>query len=260
MKHLDEAQRQLWAQRGYLLVRQSLDRNETTALERWVDELASWPETPGKWMKWYERSAAGRQLCRMEDFLQHHAPIAGLLEGPALAATLEQLMGEPAVLYKEKINFKLPGGSGFAPHQDAPAFTTFGQRYHVTMMIGVDATTRENGCLEVVEGFHGAGELPTAPDGTLDPAWAARQTWTPIETAPGDLLFFDSYVPHRSGENRSARPRRALYVTYNRKSEGCFRAEYFASKRAAFPPECERRAGVDYTGAAKVYNVGNPIM
>jgi hypothetical protein len=32
------------------------------------------------------------------------------------------------VLFKEKINFKLPGGSGFTPHQDSPAYITFPAR------------------------------------------------------------------------------------------------------------------------------------
>jgi ectoine hydroxylase-related dioxygenase (phytanoyl-CoA dioxygenase family) len=163
------------------------------------------------------------------------------------------------VLFKEKINFKLPGGAGFEPHQDAPAFTTFGQCYHITVMVSIDAGTRENGCLEVVDGCHGAGLLPQAKDGTLDRAWADAQVWKPLETRPGDVLFFDSYVPHRSGPNRSGAPRRALYVTYNRESDGDYRSQYFAQKRAAFPPECERKLGIDYSAAARVYNLGNPI-
>jgi 2-aminoethylphosphonate dioxygenase len=259
MNMLDEAQRAQWRQQGHLLLEQHLDAAQRTELATWVAELAQWPETPGKWMKWYERVAGRRQLCRIEDFVPYHAGFADLLEGAQFAAILQELCGEPAVLFKEKINFKLPGGAGFQPHQDAPAFTTFGQRYHVTMMISVDATTRQNGCLEVVDGFHGAGLLPQASDGTLDPAWAAAQAWKPIETRPGDVLFFDSCVPHRSGPNHSTAARAALYVTYNRASEGDRRREYFARKRAAFPPECERLSGVDYAAGASVYNLGNPI-
>ena len=76
---------------------------------------------------------------------------------------------------------------------------------------------------------------------------------------PGDMLLFDSYVPHGSESNRSPHPRRALYVTYNRQSEGCRRDEYFEHKRANFPPECERVPGVDYSKGGGVYNLGNPI-
>ena len=248
-----------WQRQGYLLLPGHLNAAEAKALSGWVEQLAAWPEEPGKWMKWYEQVHGERQLCRVEDFLPYHAALSEFLRGGTIGAILEQLCGEPALLFKEKINFKLAGGAGFLPHQDAPAFTTFGQSYHVTLMVAIDPATRENGCLEVVDGYHGAGLLPQAHDGTLDLAWADAQVWRPIETQPGDLLFFDSFLPHRSGPNRSSRPRRALYVTYNRESDGDYRSAYFASKRAAFPPECERVAGTDYSAAAAVYNLGNPI-
>lgn len=259
MNVLDQDERDLWQDQGHLLLRRRLTVQQRIDLPAWVDELAAWPEAPGKWMKWYERAGDLQQLCRVEDFVDYHEGLAAFLEHSQLSAVLEQLCGEPTVLFKEKINFKLPGGAGFEPHQDAPAFTTFGQRYHITVMVAVDAATRENGCLEVVDGFHGAGLLPQASDGTLDRAWAGAQIWKPIEMDPGDVLVFDSYVPHRSGANRSRAPRRALYVTYNRASDGDFRRAYFARKRAAFPPECERAPGIDYTAAASIYNLGNPI-
>jgi hypothetical protein len=48
-------------------------------------------------------------------------------------------------------------------------------------------------------------------------------------------------------------------VTYNRASEGSLRSAYFQHKRAHFPPECERAVGIDYSAAARTYNLGNPI-
>ena len=244
---------------GHVLLAGAASPARDARLADWTDELARWDEAPGKWMKWYEGSGPARQLCRVEDFLPYHHDLREFLEGAALGAVLEDLLGEPAALFKEKINYKLPGGAGFAPHQDAPAFASFGQRYHVTVMIAVDPATVQNGCLEVVDGFHGAGLLPQAADGTLAPEWSAGQPWRAIEMAAGDVLIFDSLVPHRSAANRSDRPRRALYVTYNRASEGSLRGAYFQHKRAHFPPECERVAGQDYSAAARTFNLGNPI-
>jgi 2-aminoethylphosphonate dioxygenase len=260
MQSLDQSQCKQWNRDGYVLLRGCLDTRERDELRGWVEELARWPEAPGKWMKWYEHAGGGRQLCRVEDFVPYHGGLAGFLNGPGLSSVLEVLLGEPAVLFKEKINFKLPRGAGFQPHQDAPAFTTFGQSYHLTVMIAVDPSTRENGCLEVVDALHGSGLLPQASDGTLQADWVSRQLWKPIEMAPGDVLIFDSYLAHRSGPNLSDRPRRALYVTYNRASAGAHRDAYFQHKRAAFPPECERKPGVDYSQSAGVYNLGNPIL
>ena len=260
MQSIEHVQCRQWNRDGYVLLENHLHPSERDDLARWVEELAGWPEEPGKWMKWYENVATGRQLCRVEDFVPYHAGLANFLQSSELCNVLELLLGEPAALFKEKINFKLPGGAGFQPHQDAPAFTAFGQSYHVTVMIAVDPATRENGCLEVVESLHGSGLLPQAADGTLAKEWVDKQVWKPVEMQPGDVLIFDSYLAHRSGPNRTNRPRRALYVTYNRVSAGSHRDAYFQRKRAAFPPECERKPGVDYSQTAAVYNLGNPIL
>ena len=246
-----------WEQSRLVVLRGALDGAERTALEAWVEELEGWPETPGRWMKYFEGDA--RQLCRVEDFLPYHEGLRSLLLRDDLLGALGRLFGEPAVLFKEKINYKLPGGAGFAPHQDAPAFTSFGQTWHLTVMLGVDASDAENGCLEFVRGHREPRTLAQESDGTLARSVAAELVWQALETEPGDVVIFDSYVPHRSAPNRSDKPRRALYVTYNPVSQGERRAEYFAHKRRVFPPECEREAGAVPGPESAMFNLGNPI-
>ena len=210
---LDDAALECWRRHRTLHLPGALRSDELSELRRWLDEVAAWPEVPGRWMKYFESGSAPgaeRQLSRVENFLPYHAGLRGLLARRDLAAALERLMGEPAVLFKEKINFKLPGGGGFAAHQDAPAFASFGQTYHVSLMLGIDAAHPANGCLEIVEGHCEASTLAQAADGTLAPAVIEALAWKALPTQPGDLLLFDSYVPHRSGPNRTSAPRRAL--------------------------------------------------
>ena len=258
MIELDSGTRADWKANRYVVLRGALGAAECAALRAWTDELGSWPETPGKWMKYFE-PGPGRLLCRVENFLPYHDGLRELLSRSDLLGCLEELLGEPPLLFKEKLNFKLPSGAGFAPHQDAPAFVSFGQTYHITLMLGADATTPENGCLEIVPGFGREETLPQAEDGTLREDVVARLSWRPLPTQAGDAVLFDSYLPHRSGPNRSGAPRRALYVTYNRASEGDRRDAYFALKRASFPPECERVPGAPLGEASRVFNLGNPI-
>jgi 2-aminoethylphosphonate dioxygenase len=246
---------------GFLLLRGALAPHEAADLGEWVSDLESRPEAPGRWMKYFERSSAddARQLCRVENFLEYHDGLRGLLQRTDLLAALAALFGEPAVLFKEKINYKLPGGGGFAAHQDAPAFRSFGQSFHITVLIGVDDATAANGCLEFGRGAPAGLPLPEAEDGTLAPSAIGALAWEPLPTSRADVLFFDSYVPHRSGPNLTSEPRRVLYVTYNRASEGDRRDEYYAMKRRCFPPECERVAGQELPPESKLFNVGNPI-
>jgi hypothetical protein len=258
MIELDDDSRKSWRENRYVVLRGALDASEVDRLRAWTEELAGWPETPGRWMKYFEPGAE-RLLCRVENFLPYHDGLRGLLERTDLWKCLEELMGERPVLFKEKLNFKLPGGSGFAPHQDAPAFTSFGQTYHVTMLLSSDRMSPENGCLEMVDGFTETRFLPQEEDGTVKREVADTLAWRALPVEPGDLVLFDSYVPHRSGPNRSTSPRRALYVTYNRASEGSRRDEYFTLKRRAFPQECERVPGAPLDESARIFNLGNPI-
>ena len=70
--------------------------------------------------------------------------------------------------------------------------------------------------------------------------------WQSIYTKPGDLIFFDSYTPHRSGKNSSKKPRVMIYLTYNAKKDGNLKKEYFTNKRKSFPPNIEREKGKKY--------------
>jgi ectoine hydroxylase-related dioxygenase (phytanoyl-CoA dioxygenase family) len=119
------------------------------------------------------------------------------------------------VLFKDKINFKLAGGDGFKPHQDQQAGWSVYAPLFVTALVAIDDATEANGCLELAAGHHTRGligrEWAPLTDDDL-----RGVDFVPYPTAPGDTVFFDSYVPHRSGPNLSHEPRRVLYVTYTR--------------------------------------------
>jgi 2-aminoethylphosphonate dioxygenase len=155
------------------------------------------------------------------------------------------LLGEPAVLFKDKINLKLPGGDGFEPHQDQQAGWSAYAPLFVTALVSIDESTEANGCLELAAGHHARGLIGREWAPLAGPDLAGVE-FRPCPTKPGDALFFDSYVPHRSGPNLSEEPRRVLYVTYNRLADGDHRARYYADKRRAYPPDVEREPGTRY--------------
>jgi ectoine hydroxylase-related dioxygenase (phytanoyl-CoA dioxygenase family) len=198
-------------------------------LVRWVDEVAAWPEDGGPWLHHRELTDSGPQLCRTENFVPFHDGLRALLTAGPMVAAASALLGEPAVLYKEKINYKLPGGAGYAPHQDAPAYRFV--ETHVSCMVAVDDALVGNGCLEVASGAH-QELLPVDAAGCLRDDVVAALTWVPVEVRAGEVLWFHSRTPHRSGPNLGTTPRRALYPTYNAAREGDLRAAYYEQKRA----------------------------
>ncbi len=199
-------------------------------LRTWVDEVQHWPDE-GEWLHYRELTDLGPRLCRSENFVPFHAPLRTMLTSGVLLETAGALLGEPAVLYKEKINYKLAGGAGYSPHQDAPAYRFVDT--HVSCMIAIDDSLRENGCLEVVADCF-ADVLPMNERGCIADAVVATLNWTPVEVRAGQVLWFHSRTPHRSGPNHTTRDRRAVYPTYNAAAEGDLRAAYYAQKLREF--------------------------
>lgn len=230
---------------GYLLIQGLYDPKEMRDITAWTDEVTAWPEVPGKYMMYFEQSklAPGRRiLCRMEDLEPYHAGFRAIFCGGKMQGAVSDLFGEDAVLFKDKINFKLPGGDGFKAHQDVQAGWDTYAKLHITALVTIDRCTVENGCLEIAPGFHDKGLIGEK----WKPLDEDALRYVSIPTEPGDAIFFDSYIPHRSGPNLTADSRRVLYVTYNRRSAGDHRRQYYDDKRRSYPPDCEREPDKQY--------------
>jgi hypothetical protein len=96
---------------GYLVVRGALGTEAMARIEHWCDELTAMPEAPGGHWVYWEQSLTNpteKTRSRIENISRNHAGFAQLTD--ALRSPVSQLVGEEAVLFKEKINFKLPGG------------------------------------------------------------------------------------------------------------------------------------------------------
>jgi hypothetical protein len=234
---------------GFVILPGFYDAAETEKIVSWVDEIAAWPEEPGRHMVYYEDSLveSGKRIVqRIEDVTPFHPGFEEMFNRSRASAAVSQLLEEPAVLFKDKINFKLPGSDGFKAHQDVQAGWVDYARYHISMLVSIDAANAANGYLEVAAGWHDKGSIGTEWT-PLSAAETAGMTFQSCPTQPGDAILFDSFAPHRSAPNRTGAPRRALYITYNRASEGDHWVRYFADKRASFPPDIEREPGKTYT-------------
>lgn len=219
-----------FAEHGWLLTN-TLDDTGLANLRSWVDEIATWPSDGQGWLHHREMTEAGPQLCRSENLVPFHDGLRQLLTAGTLVEIASALLGQTAVLYKEKINYKLAGGAGYAPHQDAPAYPFVDS--HVSCMVAIDDATVANGCLEVVSGMHDS-ILDMDDAGCVRPDIASVMDWAAVEVTAGQTLWFHSRTPHRSGPNSSNVARRALYPTYNALAEGDLREDYYREKRVAF--------------------------
>jgi 2-aminoethylphosphonate dioxygenase len=192
------------------------------------------------------------QVCRYEFMLGSNLRFKEFVSR-FVQPVVAELVGEAVVPFKDKTNEKLPGGGGFPPHQDFAAYRGFKPRYHATILLTIHAANIDNGCVqfagncedvithrsgfirESIEGrpllqFYEGGPR----NGDIRSDISAQLRWHPLHTSPEDIVVFDSLVPHYSGANNSNVPRRAIFVTFNRASEGMYYEEYYADKRANY--------------------------
>ncbi|MFN3215524.1 MAG: phytanoyl-CoA dioxygenase family protein [Acidimicrobiales bacterium] len=229
---LTPAQHAEWEHDGWLVLRDALDADHVARITGWVDEVAAWADLDGgPGLHHRELADDGPVLARTELFADAHDGLGSLLRTGLIVEVLAELFGEAAVLFKEKVNYKHAGGGGFAPHQDAAAYRFVD--HHISVAVPVDAATVASGCLWFAPG-HGAGMLPTDARGCIADDIVAELSWRPVELEPGDIVFFDSYAPHRSETNTSGHSRRTLYLTYNAATAGDLREQYYADKLAEF--------------------------
>jgi len=246
---LTEAQRDAFDRDGFLIVRGLFSPSDVRRQSDWIDQLAALPLEIGKQMVYGEDSlldSGRRVLSRIEKFAEVHRELGALVRCPQIVEPVEDLLGETATLFKDKINFKMPGGAGFAPHQDIqPGWDTYAS-YFISVLITIDSNTIENGCLELAAGHHRRGLIGRKWE-PLEGEELAGLEFVPYPMSPGDVVFFDCFTPHQSQPNVTDRPRRNLYLTFNRERDGNFRDQYFADKRHNFPPDNERQPGATFT-------------
>lgn len=238
-----------WHEDGILVLPEAFSGEELTQLQQWVDDLEDMPGTPDGLLQYDESTPDGSRRCRTENFVPFHDGLRALITIGAIPDIAGDLLGEKAVLYKEKVNYKAPGGAGFAPHQDAPAYP-FVQNT-IACMVAVDDADLQNGCLEIVRKSHHR-QLTIDDSGCIAPTVAEKLAWEPLPVTAGSLVFFHCFVPHRSGANTSESTRRAIYLTYNGISDGDLRADYYASKIPELAANPERISLIGhFTGAAR---------
>jgi hypothetical protein len=139
--------------------------------------------------------------------------------------SVELLLGGEVYHYHSKMIMKeAKVGGAWAWHQDYGYWYQNGVLFPLlcSVFIAVDRATKENGCLQVLKGSHLAGRIDhvlTGDQAGADlervRALSERLELVHVEMEPGDALFFDANLLHRSDQNHSEHPRWSMICCYN---------------------------------------------
>ncbi len=218
---LTPEQRAAFDRDGFVLVRALFDTHEIALLRGAIET------DPQLKASLYDRHDASGKSTRMATWNHPGDSVYGLAaRSRRVVDTMEDLLGGEVYHYHSKLTAKEPReGGAWEWHQD------YGYWYHngcvfpymASVMVALDTTTRENGCLQLIRGSHHAGRvehgiLPGEQVGA-DPKRVEEMLRhlerVYAEMAPGDGLFFHANVMHRSDQNRSPDRRWTVLFCYN---------------------------------------------
>jgi hypothetical protein len=212
-----------------------LDDAEITALRAWALEIEAWPSGSHVWGHYAERTPLGPRICRTENVSACHEGIAALVDGP-LKACAEAALDEPAVAFKDKLNYKQPGGAGYSTHQDQLAYP--GVDRVASILVAIDDCRVESGCLWLADGV--TELLPVDDRGVVREEVASTLTWFPAELTAGDAVLIDGLAPHYSQANDSESSRRVFIASYAPARERYDRARYYGERRDLMQRDTKR--------------------
>lgn len=215
-----------YQQDGFATVVKLLSNSELEAIRQRMDMISEGrvPTFPSEMIE-FEPAATGtsgrspvRKInhCaeRDEVFMSHAA-------NPRILDIVELLIGPDIKLFGSQCFMKPPGGIPKPYHQDS-AYFTIEPRELVTCWTALDDATIDNGCLWVVPGSHQIGLLdhdqPWHVGDRVDMQVRDEQIDYTLEVSneltAGSCSFHHSMLLHRSGLNRTDKPRRGLAVHY----------------------------------------------
>lgn len=234
---------------GFCIIEKFFNRNTIQKIKKYSENIKKNKPKPNQIMKYYEKSVLDKKkevLVRAEYFYDFNLGLKKFLDSRKIHNILELLMGGRCILFKEKINYKPIGCRADKLHQDSQGGWNKFSKNFISILVSIEKSKKINGCLE----FDVSGKNMNREIGKVFKPLKIQKLNKPkfksIELNPGDVVFFNHYIPHRSSPNKSKLNRTQLYITYNLKKDGNFRKKYFKEKRISFPPNNERAEGTKF--------------
>ena len=218
---LHSEQRQAYERDGYILIPSLFDKEEIgylrTAME--TDEQIR--------SHFYDRKDETGAPTKMALWNHPGDSAYGLAaRSNRVVDTMEDILSGEVYHYHSKLTAKdAYEGGAWEWHQDYGYWYANGCLFPLmaSVMIALDDTTKENGCLQVLKGSHAMGriehgELANGQVGSEEvrTTEATKRLETVYaEMKAGDGLFFHCNTMHRSDQNRSPNRRWTLICCYN---------------------------------------------
>lgn len=221
---LTDEQVDFYEENGYLAGVRMLDAAQVERLRAELKELMN-PEHARRdlWYEFHSNESAdpARVLFHALGAWRIAPGFHDLLWNPRFTVAASQLLGGAVRFWHDQLFCKPARHGGVvAWHQDYSYWTRTTPLAHLTCWIGLDDSTRENGCVHYVPGSHRWPDLPvTGLAGNMDAVQTVlseeqKELFKPVavELRAGECSFHHPRTIHGSYANTTERPRRATVV------------------------------------------------
>jgi phytanoyl-CoA hydroxylase len=227
LQHVSPSQQKTqYEDHGYLVFPELLDAAELAtlrgALAEVLREADGLTESNDKFSVVPSDDGAHHVVRRIFSPIAHHQAFYDLVFNPKIVDVVENLIGPDIQLHHTKLNLKPPSRDArFEWHQDYPFFphTNFDL---LAVMIMLDDSTEDNGCLKIIPGSHKSGPRNHlfARDGAFSSQLEDRSVledpsrWKAVPVPAGGMELHHCNMLHSSGPNRGRHPRSAIVIQY----------------------------------------------
>ncbi|MAJ22839.1 MAG: hypothetical protein CBC24_03220 [Candidatus Pelagibacter sp. TMED64] len=245
---------------GYLTIKNFFNKKEILNAK---NEILKKVNSKNKLIStYYEDIKKKKEIRRIEKISDYSKYSKKLVISEKLKKILKILLKKKFFLFKDKVNFKQPGGAGFLPHIDGhfywknkkdgkqqEGWSKYGDSF-INIVIPMDSTTKKNGYLFLSKkkytfkkyGKRWKNIADNLVSGTpnLKDDDIKDFKFNGMVLNIGDILIFDWKCCHFSKKNLSKKSRMIFYLTYvnacKKNSNYLVRKKYYSEKKNSLNP------------------------
>ena len=235
---------------GWAVVKNFFKKQDIKIIKSQILEKIS--KTKNNDFFYFEKIKNKKKLRRIERISDFSDIAKKTIYSKKILKLINDVKGKNYDLFKDKLNFKYPGGKGYLPHVDGHFFwkdkndkTQKGWKKYssdfVNIVIPLEKSNKENGCLYLASNKHlsrignsfnevAKKMIPGTPNIKFKDK--KKFKYSPVLLDVGDICIFDWKCAHYSENNNSNKSRMIFYATYYKKNRQTnIRDKYYLDKK-----------------------------
>ena len=254
MKNLENL-KQEYKEKGFLKIQNFFKKKEILSVKKNIKNNIKINNK--KHLFYYEIINKKKILRRIEKISEYSKEAKKIILSKKIKMITKLLTKNNFKLFKEKLNFKYPGGEGFKPHIDGHflwrdkdnkirnGWKEYSNDF-LSIVIPLEKVSKKNGCLElssikntkkIGSNFKEITSNVNKFTPNVKKSLLKNFNWTPIEMDIGDILIFNWKCAHKSKKNYSKNSRMIFYATFYKANKiKNVKKKYYLDKQNSLNP------------------------